>query len=107
MTTDEAQATHTPGPWEVIPNGASSPTRIYIRRNTRGGEYVAEIEVASDLNAYATARLIAQAPTLLAQRDALLAALKAIVSVEGIEEALEDQIAQARAAIASVEGEGA
>jgi len=57
-------AEHTPGPWEYIPNG-TEPTRIFIRHDVRGGEYVAEISVDGDLsNAFANARLIAQSPMM-------------------------------------------
>src|SRR3990167_694152 len=70
--------THTPGPWEIIyPGGNGYSPQIFIRKNDRGGVYVAHVTVSrsdwednkAEINANLT--LIAAAPDLLAALEAI------------------------------------
>lgn len=87
--TTSKYAGHTPGPWGI------SGGLLQIRTNVKGGgmrfiAHVAQPETNPlaplDAEALANARLIADAPTLLAERDAALA------RAERPREALEDMV---------------
>lgn len=61
-------ASHTPGPWEVVPSGNKSMTPCTIRSSFASGHlYVAEIKCphGCDGRHERDARLISQAPKLL------------------------------------------
>ena len=95
-------ANHTPGPWEVYTSGIVRTVPAKLGRNRIGpSAHVAEAKLAlsKDSNPQidiatrdANAALIASAPTLLAQRDALLLAAEAVLPL------LDEQIKASRAA---------
>ena len=81
-------ANHTPGPWEVYTQGIVRTVPAKLGRNRVGpSAWIAEAKLALAPTSSpkidvatrdANAALIASAPTLLAQRDALLAAAEAV-----------------------------
>lgn len=82
---------HTPGPWSADHDNVRTPA---------DGGMVAKVAGDTDAQAYANARLIAAAPDLLA-------ALRDLVSAEGLPEGYANRamlIDAARAALAKAEG---
>ncbi len=122
MNTKPLSERITQGPWKVL----HTPTRketFWAVATTNDAPVQAVIALVDGVSfahkecpdrAQANAELIALAPTLLAQRNALLAACKAIVSKSYLRDGPHEDcqvhpalIDQARQAIASVEKDGA
>ena len=80
MNAPQPKHAHTPGPWEVAHHG-TTPGNTSVEVQTETGLPVAVMSYCGSANANAS--LIARAPDLLAERDALaaqVAALKAAAS---------------------------
>lgn len=90
---------HTPGPWTFVQGGSGDFPTWNVRIGNRG--LITLPATASMETMDADARLIASAPDLAAQRDALLEALRLIAGLithpEGRQKAL-DAIAKVEAA---------
>lgn len=78
-TQTDKYAGHTPGPWNADYNAPGHGWGKLIQ-GANGAAVAAAVELA-DGSGPANARLIADAPTLLAQRDALVAALEGMLDV--------------------------
>ena len=94
------QAGHTPGPHRVqhVDLGGITLDEWYLISEHTGG-IVGRVYRESD------AELFASAPALLAQRDALLAALERLTDMADLYWRLKDEVSAARAAIATARGE--
>ena len=116
------ESKHTPGPWVVedVRSGLSKRTLIYCRVIPAGrpaSDSLAAINVyergtkGATEEARANAALIASAPTLLAQRDALVAAAEAVLGDAGCKTACYSSVSpkckhhdQLRAAVFAAKG---
>lgn len=92
---------HTPGPWHV---GETATTIVFASDHYAVCDAKVFHHVRDDSEPAANARLIAAAPDLLAALRLFLADERFQVTVGGNPNAVEQMLAQARAAIAKAEG---
>lgn len=94
---------HTPGPWQYLGDPEDGECRVRQTASVRKGDgFIREITICQEVNTEANARLIAQAPTLLADLTDAAAQLRKYETLHRAKGGeLSTELADANAALAA------